>query len=118
MKSDADQKRTDREFAIGDWVFLRLQPYRQHFLVALKNLKLSPRFYGPYQILERIGQVGYKLDLPVNSNSHPVFHVSLLKKTLGQHTSPLTSLPLVDDQRELLQEPTRILKSQSQQQDH
>lgn len=75
---------------------LRLQPYRQQSLIARKNLKLSPRFYGPYQILERMGEVAYKLDLPASFNLHPIFHVSLLKKHVGQHISPLTTLPPID----------------------
>lgn len=105
MKFHADHKRTNREFAIGDWVFLRFQPYRQQSLVAQKNLKLSHRFYGLYQILERVREVTYKLDLPVNSNFHPVFHVSLLKKQVGQHISPLTTLPPIDNHGELILEP-------------
>ena len=49
-----------------------------------KKGKLSPRFVGPFKILERVGQVAYKLDLPQElSNVHPTFHVSNLKKCLA-----------------------------------
>jgi hypothetical protein len=68
---------------VGDSVHLRLQTFRQMSIAVRRNLKLSPRFYGPYRILERIGAVSYKLNLPPLSKIHPVFHVSLLKKLLG-----------------------------------
>ncbi|KAE8690574.1 hypothetical protein F3Y22_tig00110894pilonHSYRG00006 [Hibiscus syriacus] len=63
-----------REFQEGDEVYLKLQPYRQTSLALMKNLKLAARFFGPYKIQKRIGQVTYKLELPPESKSHPVFH--------------------------------------------
>ena len=80
MKKIYDQHHQEREFKVGDWVYLRLQPYRQMSVAVRKHLKLSPRFYGPYQILEKMGVVSYKLNLPSGSKIHPIFHVSLLKK--------------------------------------
>jgi hypothetical protein len=61
MKRFADLKRTERHFEVEDWVYLRLQPYKQHSVVQRKNLKFSLRFYGPYQIEERIGGVAQML---------------------------------------------------------
>lgn len=57
MKLQADKHRTKREFQEGDWVYLRLQPYQQKSVSMRKNLKLSPRFYGPFRILKKIGTV-------------------------------------------------------------
>lgn len=79
MKLLADRHHTDREFKVGDWVFLKLQPYRQATAQNRDSEKLSPRFFGPYQILHRVGKVAYTLCLPSTSKIHPTFHVSLLK---------------------------------------
>ena len=83
MKMNADCHRCELEFAPGDFVYLRLQPFRQLSVRTRGNMKLSPCFYGPYQVMERVGKVAYRLALPIDSRIHLVFHVSQLKKQLG-----------------------------------
>lgn len=109
MKQLADLHRTEREFAVSDWVYLRLQPYRQATIQSRSNQKLAPKFYGPYQVLQRVGPVAYKLALPRTSKIHPVFHVSLLKKKLGQHTVSQATLPAISDSGVIEPRPAAIL---------
>jgi hypothetical protein len=84
MKHQADKHRSERSFSVGDWVFLKLQPYVQSSLARRAHQKLSFRFFGPYKILERVGAAAYKLALPSSSSIHPVFHVSQLKASHGK----------------------------------
>lgn len=80
MKQYADSRRSDRVFKIGDHVYLKLQPYRQHSLKGRHvPHKLSPRFYGPFRVQDRVRSLAYKLDLPSGAAIHNVFHASQLK---------------------------------------
>lgn len=109
MKQVADKHRSEREFSIGDLVFLKLQPYRQNSVALRRNLKLNPRYYGPYPIIRRIGMVAYELGLPEGSLVHPVFHVSLLKKKIGDTTITSSKLPRTDKEGRMQIVPIAIL---------
>lgn len=93
MKQVADTKRRDVSYEVGDWVFLRLQPYRQHTIFRRTSQKLSTKYFGPFQVEERIGPVAYRLKLPEGTRVHSVFHVSLLKKRVGPETPTSGTLP-------------------------
>jgi hypothetical protein len=80
MKAQADKHRSEREFQAGDLVYLKVQPYVQMSLAPCSCQKLSFRFFGPYKILQRVGAVAYRLDLPAQAHIHDVVHVSQLKK--------------------------------------
>nr|GEY88513.1 putative nucleotidyltransferase, ribonuclease H [Tanacetum cinerariifolium] len=79
QKSYANKHRREFEFQPGDHVFLKVSPARGVRRFGIKG-KISPRFIGPFEILDRVGEVSYRLALPPQlSHVHDVFHVSLLR---------------------------------------
>jgi hypothetical protein len=92
-------------------VFLRLQPYKKTSLKAQGNHKFAPKFYGPYQIIKRISSVAYKLALPATSKIHPVFHVSCIKKVVGQNSKVQTILLELDEEGSLWLQPEAVLNT-------
>lgn len=109
MRSYANKYRRYVEYAVGDWVFLKMQPYRRKSLVKRLNEKLGPRFYGPFQVLEKVGGVAYKLDLPSHSRIHPVCHVSLLKKAVVDSFQSQPLPTMLSEEHELLVYPEFVL---------
>lgn len=106
MKVAADKNRSERVFAVGDHVYLKIQPYVQSSLAPRANQKLAFRYSGPFPIIAKLGPVAYKLALLESCSIHPVIHVSQLKKALPSSVS-VAQLP---DQLDGLQVPQKILQ--------
>lgn len=83
MKSLADKHWTKNSSSIRDWVWLKLQPYRQTSVQMRTNQKLTHKCYGPFQIADTVGSIPCKLTFPSSVKIHNVFHVSQLKGFRG-----------------------------------
>ncbi|XP_041011422.1 uncharacterized protein LOC121255208 [Juglans microcarpa x Juglans regia] len=94
QKSYADNRRLHLEFEVGNKVFLRITPMRGVMRFGKKG-KLSPRYVRPFEILDRIGPVAYRIALPPTlSGVHNVFHISMLRKYIPDPTHVIDYEPL------------------------
>ena len=112
QKSYADRRRRPLEFEPGEKVFLKISPTKG-ITRFRKRGKLNPRFIGPFEVLERVGKVAYRLALPPSlSGVHDIFHVSMLRKYIAD-PSHILRYPEVEVTPDLRQEvePERILES-------
>jgi hypothetical protein len=110
MKHTQDKSCRDVQYNVGDWVWLRLQQWKALGVMVVAPSKLGPKFYGPYQILQRIGEVSYKLQLPPRARIHDVFHVALLKKFEGTALSQVVPLPDILHGR-VIPSPNKVVKA-------
>lgn len=109
MTQKANAHRCELTLAVGDLVLVRLRPYRQTTLRQQRHHKLSKRYYGPYPIIERIGPVAYKLQLPLNSRIHPVFHISTLKPFRSTEAPSPCDLPTESFNNQPVEVPAAVL---------
>ena len=116
QKSYANPKRRDVEFQVGDYVFLKVSPMKGVMRFGKKE-KLASRYIRPFEILERIGMVVYRLALPPNmSQVNPLFHVSMLSKYISD-SSHMLQPPSVELNEDLTfeEEPVAIVDYQVRQ---
>ncbi|GJT99737.1 putative reverse transcriptase domain-containing protein [Tanacetum coccineum] len=111
QKSYADKRRKPLEFSVGNYVLLKVSPWKCVVRFEKKG-KLAPRFVRPFKIIEKVGPVAYRLDLSEELNGvHDTFHVSNLKKFLAD---PTLQVPLdeiqVDARLNFVEEPMEILE--------
>jgi len=116
QKSYADTRRRELEFQVGDHVFLKVSPTKGIRRFGIKG-KLSPRYVGPFEILERIGVVAYRLALPPSLDKvHDVFHVSMLRKCLSDPDQMVELQPLqFEKDLSYTEHPIKILDVQERQ---
>ena len=106
----ADKRRKPIEFQVGYKVILKVSPWKGVVRFGKKG-KLSPRYIGQFIIIERVGEVAYKLELPEELRGiHPTFHLSNLRKCLADTTMaiPLENLK-VDDKLTYVEESVAIV---------
>ena len=89
QRSYADNRGKDLQFEIGDWVFLKISPWKGVLIFGRRG-KLSPRYIGPYEIVSKVGPVAYRLKVPLElSRIYDTFHVSMLRKYIPDHSHVL-----------------------------
>ncbi|KAK1439957.1 hypothetical protein QVD17_05782 [Tagetes erecta] len=113
QKSYADKRRKPLEFAVDDRVMLKVSPWKGAVRFGKKG-KLSPRYVGPFRIIERVGPVAYRLELPDElGNVHDTFHISNLKKCLSDESLviPLREIR-IDDKMYFVEEPVEVMDRQ------
>lgn len=108
MKTRADEHRRDVQFAVGDWAYLKLKPYRQRSVAQRRNEKLALRFFGPFEVLEKIGKVAYRLKLPASARIHDVLHVSQLRRAIGNRVAAPQLPATLTEEMEVLLQPNRV----------
>lgn len=109
MEEQANKHRSDRQFKEGDWVYLKIQLYMQLSMSGRHFTKLSARYYGPYQVLQKIRSVAYKLSLPAQLLLHPTFHVSQLK-ACHELPSTITHPPVIELSSPYCPQPKEIVE--------
>jgi hypothetical protein len=98
QKSYVNAHCIDRSYEVGDRVFLRVKPHKSSIKIV-KGDKISPRFVGPFEVMERKGPVAYRLTLPdYLRHMHDVFHVSILRHYVSDptHVIDMSSLQVSD----------------------
>ncbi|MGD7566349.1 hypothetical protein ACQCQA_25600, partial [Ralstonia pseudosolanacearum] len=110
QKKWADRRRRLLEFEVGDRVFLKVSPFRGIYRFGMRG-KLKLRYIGPFEILERIGPLAYRLALPPDmARVHSVFHVSVLRKYLADPTHVLRTPEVqVDEDLTFHEVPVQVL---------
>ncbi|GJR33105.1 putative reverse transcriptase domain-containing protein [Tanacetum coccineum] len=110
QKSYTDLKRKPMEFQVGDKVMLKVSPWKG--VVRFGKLeKLNPRYVGPFKVLEKVGAISYKLELPQDlSRVHSTFHVSNVKKCYADEPLAVLLDGLhIDDKLHFVEEPVKII---------
>nr|KYP70060.1 hypothetical protein KK1_009268 [Cajanus cajan] len=109
MKQQADCKRREFQFNVGDFALVKLQPYQQYSVALQQSHKLGMKYIGPFEVITCIGYVAYKLKLPDSGHIHPVFHISLLKKFHSDAFQQYLPLPFTTNEFGPTIQPLQVL---------
>ena len=116
QKSYANLHRREINYEIGDRVFLKVSPWKGTIRFDKKR-KLSPRFIGPYEVMEKTGPVAYCLALPLElSQVHNVFHINMLRRYRSDPSHVITGQPIeIKDDLSYIEEPVQIVDTRVKQ---
>lgn len=95
MRQQANTHRSAHEIDAGDYVYVKLHPYKQHSMKPHHSHKLLPKFYGPYRVIDKINSAAYQLQFPPKAKIHNVLHVSQLKLCPNPSATAVIPLPIV-----------------------
>ncbi|XP_020702849.1 uncharacterized protein LOC110114338, partial [Dendrobium catenatum] len=110
MKKQADGHQKDIQFEVGEKVFLKLRPYRQKSIANRMNEKLSPRYFGPYEVLEKIRVMACRLKLPSTATIHLVFHASQLRRSIRDYATSYELPGTLTDEMKMVLEPLELME--------
>ena len=111
MKTRVDAKRKYVTYDVGQWVYVKLRPFHQCSVTNNLHRKLAKHFFRPFQIIERVGQVAYRLHLPTATQLHNDFHCPLLWAHHGPLPTEPNPWPLTTINNQLVPQPLSILDS-------
>ncbi|XP_019248452.1 PREDICTED: uncharacterized protein LOC109227709 [Nicotiana attenuata] len=113
MKAQAEKKRSPRNFETEDLVFVKIKPYKQMSLKGHSYHKLNTKYFGLFKVLQKVGTIAYQLELPPQAKIHHTFHVSQLKKYIG-NVAIFPNLPVsLSTHGHIVLEPEAILNRRS-----
>jgi hypothetical protein len=93
---------------VGDFVYLKMQPFREKALGRENAPKLTSKWYGPFRVLQKVGTGSYRILPPESAKIHDVFHVNQLKKHIGTQAIPNDKLPLVTAEGKIKIAPVKL----------
>ncbi|GJZ54431.1 putative mitochondrial protein, partial [Tanacetum coccineum] len=108
MKQQADKGRSKRSFEIGDCVLFKLQPHRHVTVRMGKQHKFSPKYYGPFKITTKVGEVAYQLELNPQAQIHNVFHAASTRNTRDEGCVSTCSIPMHNTAATPISEPLEV----------
>jgi len=106
-----DKKRRHTEFFVDDLVLVKLQPYKQHSCVLRNNQNPAMRYFGPFEKIDRIRKMAYKLKLHTSAMIHLIFHLSVLKPFQGDASQPYMPISLLTNEKGAILQLIKVLGS-------
>ena len=112
MKKHVDAHCRHVTYVVGDWVYVKRCPHRQHLVARRINPKFYPQYLGPFLVISKIGEVAYKVKLLDSARIYPVFHVSQLKRSLNRGSVAAALPPGMEVEDPEIPQPEAVIATQ------